>query len=327
MATFERRAKTWRAKIRRKGYPIQTMSFDTKAAAETWARQVESELDRGVVVSHAEAARTSLREALERYAREVTVHKKGASQETQRIEHWKRQALAGRALSSIRGADIATYRDGRIGQGASGNTVRLELALLSHLYTVASQEWGMEALPNPVRHVRKPKVNAGRDRRLEEGEEKRLLAAATKSKTSWLKPIVEIAIETAMRQGELLKLKWADVDLKARIARLRDTKSGDSRSVPLSKRATEILKAMPRSLDGRVFPLSQSTLEHAFRDACDEAKLANLRFHDLRHEATSRLFEKDLDHMEVAAITGHKTLAMLKRYTHLRAKNLVEKLG
>lgn len=327
MATFERRGKAWRVKVRRKGFPIQTETLDTKAAAEAWARKIESGLDNGFIISHAEAARTSLREALDRYAREVTVHKKGAPQETQRIGHWKRQAMANRALSSIRSADVAAYRDERIGQGASGNTVRLELALLSHLYTVASQEWGMEALPNPVRHVRKPKVSAGRDRRLEEGEEKRLLAAAGKSKTSWLKPLVEIAIETAMRQGELLKLKWADIDMKTRIARLRDTKSGDSRSVPLSKRAAEILKVMPRSLDGRVFPVSQSTVEHAFRDACDTAKIANLRFHDLRHEATSRLFEKDLDHMEVAAITGHKTLAMLKRYTHLRAKNLVEKLG
>lgn len=114
----------------------------------------------------------------------------------------------------------------------------------------------MEGLLNPVRHVRKPKVSPGRDRRLEEGEEKELLDAAGKSKVTWLKPIVEFALETAMRQGELLKLTWPDVDLKARVVRLRDTKNSDSRSVPLSMRATELLKAMPRSLDGRVFPLA-----------------------------------------------------------------------
>ena len=303
------------------------MTFDTKADAEAWARHIESEIDKGIFISHVEAARTSLREALERYAREVTVHKKGAAQETQRIEHWKRHRLASRALASIRGADVAAYRDERLKQGASGNTVRLELALLSHVYTVATQEWGMEALPNPVRNVRKPKLNAGRDRRLEEGEEKKLFDAAKRSKVSWLEPIIHMALETAMRQGELLKLEWRDVDMKARVARLRDTKSGEGRSVPLSTRAVDILKTLPRSIDGRVFSIAQSTLEHAFRAACDQAGLENLRFHDLRHEATSRLFEKNLDHMEVAAITGHKTLAMLKRYTHLRAKNLVQKLG
>jgi integrase len=327
MATFEKRRKTWRAKIRRKGLPIQTMTFDTKADAEAWARQIESEIDKGIFISHVEAARTSLREALERYACEVTVHKKGAAQETQRIEHWKRHRLASHALASIRSADIAAYRNERLKQGASGNTVRLELALLSHVYTVASQEWGMEALANPVRNVRKPKVNAGRDRRLEEGEESKLLDAAEESKVSWLKPIIQMALETAMRQGELLKLEWRDVDFKARVARLRDTKSGEGRSVPLSTRAIEILKTLPRAIGGRVFPIAQSTLEHAFRAACCQVEIKNLRFHDLRHEATSRLFEKDLDHMEVAAITGHKTLAMLKRYTHLRAKNLVHKLG
>lgn len=328
MATFERRGKTWRVKVRRKGFPAQMTTCETKAEAEAWARRVESGFDRGIVVSNAEASRTTLHEALERYAREVTVHKKGADREQCRIEQWKRHPLAKRTLASIRGVDIANFRDERLKAGSSGNTVRLHLATLSHLYTVAAQEWGMESLQNPVRNVRKPKVNPGRDRRLEEGEEKKLLAAAGASSISWLRPAVELAIETAMRQGEILKLTWPDVDLKSRIAYLRDTKNGENRAVPLSTRAAQILKAMPRSLDGRVFPLAQSTLERAFRNACKKEKIENLRFHDLRHEATSRLFElRSLDHMEVAAITGHKTLAMLKRYTHLRAKDLVAKLG
>lgn len=327
MATFEKRRGTWRVKVRRRGFPVQTMSFDSKSAAESWARQIETEMDKGALVSNAEAERTTLKEALERYEREVTIYKKGQLQEKQRIKHWKNQPLAARSLARVRGVDIAGYRDERLKAKKGANTIRLELALISHLYTVATQEWGMESLANPVKNVRKPRVPAGRNRRLEEGEEKSLGAAADKSSLSWLRPIIEIAIETAMRQGEILRLKWKDVDLKSRIAFLRDTKSGDPRAVPLSTRAKAVLEDLPKSLDGRVFPITQWSLEHAFRDACAAAKIEGLRFHDLRHEATSRLFERDMDHMEVATITGHKTLAMLKRYTHLRAKNLLRKLG
>ena len=139
MATFERRGRTWRAKIRRVGLPIQTHTCDSKAEAVIWARQIESEIDRNTFVSRAEAERTSLATALDRYEREVTSKKKGAVQERTRIRQWRQNPLANRSLASLRGSDIAAYRDARLSAGRSGSTVRLELALLSHLYTIAAQ--------------------------------------------------------------------------------------------------------------------------------------------------------------------------------------------
>ncbi|MHB1565732.1 MAG: site-specific integrase [Acidiferrobacter sp.] len=139
-------------------------------------------------------------------------------------------------------------------------------------------------------------------------------------------PLARLALETAMRQGELLALRWERVDLARRTAHLPETKNGTPRTVPLSPAALLMLKAMPRDLSGRVFPLSQSAVAQAWERATQHAGIKGLRFHDLRHEATSRLFEKGLNLMEVAAITGHKTLQILKRYTHLRAEDLAARL-
>ena len=147
------------------------------------------------------------------------------------------------------------------------------------------------------------------------------------ARSPWLAPIVQLALETGMRLGEIMGVKWPDVNLRSRVVRLSDTKNGTRRDVPLSSRAVATLQALPKSLDGRVFPIAVETVKKAYHIAVERAGIEDLRFHDLRHEANSRVFERGLDMMEVAAITGHKTLAMLKRYTHLRATDLARKLG
>jgi integrase len=299
-------------------------TFDTKSEATRWARLVESEMDHGAYVSREEAENTSFGEALARYANEITPRKKGARQERDRIAFLKKHALAHRSLASIRGADIAAYRDERLEAGKSPITVNNELIVISHLFNTARREWGMESLQNPVSNVRKPKLPPGRDRRLAGDEEQRLLEHSEYP----MHELIVLALETGMRQGELMALTWPGVDLKRRIVTLADTKTGEGRSVPLSKRAVKIIESLPRRLDGKLFPeAGASSISHKFRALCDRAGIEGLRFHDLRHEATSRLFELGLNAMEVAAITGHKTLVMLKRYTHLRAEDLARKLG
>ncbi len=325
MATFVKRGNSWQVKIRRQGYKPVARTFDTKTAGERWARDVERRMDIGTYVDTTEAERTTLREALERYEREVTPRKKGAEQERYRIAKWKRDDLAYRFLASIRGADMAAWRDQQLATGLSPTTIRNDLALISHLFTVASREWGLESLSNPVKKITAPAPAKGRDRRLQPGELPKLLEGCDATGSPWLRPLVELALETAARQGELLNLTWADVGEKKAI--LRDTKNGETREAPLSTRAREILKVLPRTLDGRVFPLNKSQATYFFRRATDKAKLADLHFHDLRHEATSRLFEKGFNPMEAATVTGHKTLQMLKRYTHLRAEDLADRLG
>ncbi|MBI3496086.1 MAG: site-specific integrase [Proteobacteria bacterium] len=328
MASITKRgAWQWQAKIRRDGYPSQSKTFDTKAEAQAWARSVENEMDRGVFVSRIEAERTSLSDALQRYEKEITRKKKGWRQETYRIKQWRADPLAKRALASLRSADFAEWRDKKLEDGLAASTVRNHLNLISHLFTIAAGEWSLEGLVNPISTIRKPSLPKGRERRLAREEEPKLFQACVTSRSPWLEGVVGIALETGMRLSEILNLRWEYVDIDARVARLPDTKNGSPRDVPLSTKAVRVLKGVPRSIDGQVFPITPDMLKQAYSDAVRRAGIKNLTFHDLRHEATSRLFEKGLGIMEVAAITGHKTLVMLKRYTHLRATDLARKLG
>ena len=326
MASFRKRGPyQWQAQVRKKGQPLQTKTFETRALAEQWARAIEVEMDRGVFVSRAEAESTTLKELLERYLVEVTPLKKGAVPETNRLRALMRLPLARHYVAGIRGVDIARYRDVRL-QTVSSGTVKRDLVLLGHVFEVARKEWGIH-VHNPVRDIKLPADGKPRDRRLQAGEENRLLTACREARNPHLMPIVKLALETAMRQSELIHLRWEHIDLNRRTAHLPDTKNGEARTVPLSTTAVEVLRALPRSLHGDVFPgLTTEAIKRAYIRAVRRSEIEDLGFHDLRHEATTRLFEKCLNIMEVASITGHKDLRMLRRYTHLKAEDLARKL-
>lgn len=348
MATIERRGPgQFRAIIRRKGLEPLRRTLPTRALAEQWAREIESKIDAGEPVLSAESARTTLHDALDRYEREITPAKRGARQERRRIGAWKRHPLAKFALSKIRGADLADYRDARLAgvefdrfraaraadetpkhgpddpRPVGNDTVRLELAIIGNLYRIAATDWGMDGLANPVKGVRKPKAGASRDRRLVGDEEARLLAAAAPV----FRQAIVLLLETAMRRGELAALRWQHVDLERRVAHLPKTKNGEARDVPLSPRALDALRALPRRLDGLVIGLTPDGLTQAWERARDDAEAKGLRLHDVRHEAISRLFERGWSVAEVAAVSGHKTWTQLRRYTQLRAEALAAKLA
>ena len=342
MASIRKRGDyQWEVRVRRQGHPVQCKTLNTKIEAEAWARQIEGEMDRGVFVSRVEAERTTLADALDRYIREIIPLKKQSVRETNRARMLQRTPLSKRFLASIHGKDIADFRDARAQSGAGANTIRLDLALISHLYAVAIKEWGMTGLVNPVSQIRKPKLPQGRDRRLLPGELDRICSA---SDSPALADLVRFALETAMRRSEIAGMTWDRVDLKKRTVVIPETKNGERRIVPLSTEAVRILSSLPRKIDGEVWGMEPDSITQAFLRAlsrarrmyekeCEEKKekpdpafLVDLTFHDLRHEATSRFFEKGLNPMQVAAITGHKTLQMLKRYTHLKAEDLAELL-
>ena len=326
MATFRKRSGSWQALVKKKGFGQIARTFDTKGEAEAWAKVIESEMVRGVYLSQKESETTTLDKALDRYEREVSSGKKGHRREKTRITVWKNHPLAKRFLASIRGSDMASYRDERIKAGYSSNTIRLELAIISHLFEIARKEWGMEGLLNPVKSIRLPSPPSGRDRRLQPGELEKLLECLSEE----MSQVVRFALETAMRRGELSGMTWDMVDLKKRTVTLPETKTknGQKRIVPLSSVAVTILKdrLSTRRIDGKVWDIGLDAISQDFAKACQKAEISDLHFHDLRHEATSRLFEKGFDTMEVRTITGHKTLQMLARYTHLRAEDLVERL-
>ena len=326
MATITNRGPLqWKARIRRRGYPDTSKTFETKASAEAWARQIESEMDRGIFISRAEAEQYTLSECIDRFIEEYLPRLKHGQREAGRALFLKRYPIAHRIMATIRPKDIADFRRQREEEGRSGNTIRLDFALLSKLFNYARADWGMESLQNPVQIAAKPKTAKGRDRRLEYGEEEKLLNAASDA----FRPIALFALETAMRREEIASLRWKNVNLRGRYALLPETKNNEARTVPLSTAALDILRSLPQP-EGQeqVFGLTAEQITHTMLMTCRKAGLENLRFHDLRHEATSRFFEHtDLDVMEVKAITGHKTLQMLARYTHLRTARLADRLA
>lgn len=306
MASITRRGNLqWRVRVRVKGYPVQTRTFETKTDAEAWAKITESEMVRGVFISQKEAENTTLAEALERYEREVSSRKKGYGREKNRIKNWMGHDLANRSLASIRESDMAHYRDARIKSVYASNTVRLELAVLSHLFETARKEWGMEGLSNPVKSIRMPSPPEGRDRRLKMGELEKLLENTTEE----MGRIIRFALETGMRRSEIAGMTWESVDLKKRVVTLSETKNGTKRIVPLSSVAVTILKdrLSTRRIDGEVWNIGLDAISQNFANSCQKAGISGLHFHDLRHEATSRLFELGLRAEKVKEITGHKT--------------------
>lgn len=322
MATIYKRGKRWQAQIRRHGYPPLTRSFRTKADAERWVRDQEAEMDRGEWVDTREAARTTLADALERYQREVIPRKKSQSQERGRVRVWLRSGLQDYALTNLRGADVARWRDDRLEDISSG-TVRRDLALLSHLYTVARSEWRMEGLRDPTEPIWWPSPGQARDRRLQPDEERRLREHAQPQ----FEALLTVALETGMRRGELAAMRWSDVDLRGRVVRVPDSKTGDPREVPLSRAAVAALESIPRRIDGAVWPWCAEGIGTTWKRLRRASGVDGFTFHDLRHEATSRLVESGRFSLtEVSAITGHKSMQTLRRYANHRAADLVRKL-
>ena len=326
MATIQRRGARWRAQVRRRGLPPLSKTFEQHEEATRWAQTVEGRLAVGDVLDLSEARRTTLGEALERYLAEVTPLKKGAKQERVRIQAWLRDPLAGRPLASIRSMDIAAWRNERVAAGKAPTTVRNALTIISQVFQVAGTEWGMQGLQNPVRGVRMPRSRLARDRRLEPGEEDRVLAGCDAAGQRLLRPVVIWAIETAMRQGEILGARGPQHPRQRRLpARHQDHAAPGrcrSRHGPCG-----FWTGLRCRCAARCSRSHRISLEYFWRKALRIAGIAGLRFHDLRHEATSRLFERGLDSMEIMSITGHSTTDMLKRYTHFRAADLAAKLG
>ncbi|SBP89281.1 site-specific integrase [Thiomonas delicata] len=343
MAYIEQRKSGWMAQVRRKGAPTLSRTFDLKIDAEAWAREVERDLQRGNIAAAVnEAGKITFKEVADRLKGARTLDPTQA----QRLRVAS-EIFGAYFLSAIRSVDVATWRDTLLADGLSSQTVVHHLNALSSVFTFAEKELSIP-LPsgNPARAIRKPALPKARDRRLRPGELEYLLPAAAESRAVGMRQIIILAIETSMRLGELFSLEWSRIDLSRRIAHLPETKNGESRTVALSSKAVEALRSLPRRLDGHVFGWkSKDSFEKAWQRTkaralssyetdCgkanqkpDPAFLTNLRFHDLRHEATSCLFEKGLGIMEVASMTGHKTLAMLRRYTHIEAEKLAAKLG
>jgi integrase len=327
MASICRRDDKWQVRVRREGFPLEVKSFTTRQDAEQWARSVETEMDRGSYVNRSEAEAKTLKDILEQYIADVLPTKRGELEDTIRLRAMTRTKLAEFSMAALTSTAIGNYRDERLKQVKPATVIR-ELAYLSAVINHARSEWGIN-ISNPCAMVRKPSGTPGRTRLLSADEETRLLAALipTGRRNSWILPATILSLETAMRRGELIELRWTNVDLEARTAHLPMTKNGTARTVPLSTKAVQVLSDLPRSSEARVIPIQGFTLHKAFMKACVRADIENFRWHDLRHTAITRLAKKLPNLIELAAVSGHRSLTMLKRYYHPSATDLARKIG
>ena len=327
MATItQRKNGKWTAQVRRGGMH-RSETFASRALAEKWARGIESDIERGRVSPETDAARRlTISEAVERYVEERVEGRKHGRRDRNRLTALLESTGWGSvALPDLRPLTVSTYARERTAAGCRPDTVRLDLAALSAVYQHAIMDWGMD-IDNPLRRVRRPSLaGTARDRRLRDGEMERLQAAALPD----FRPVLVWAVETAMRREEIATLAWEYVDMEKGTAHLPTTKNGEARTVPLSHVALDILRGLPTPADrtGSVFGLNKDQLTDRMRNTVKKAGISDLRFHDLRHEATSRLCELGIFNLlEISRITGHKTLAMLNRYAHLLPDRLGRKL-
>ena len=325
MANIRKRFGKWQCQIRRSFHKPLIRTFASKQDAQRWGRETERLIEVGQFVDTSEANKTTLRQLLERYEREVS-SKKRTESDKYLIKNIMRHDFVNKVLSHVSSSDIAEFRDKRL-ETVSGSSVNRELSILSDCINKAITEWKCYIRENPVKVGLRCKENASRTRRLLPGEYEKLMNSCKSNRAFWC-PIIDFAIHSAMRRGELLSISWDMVHLDRKYITLPPelTKTNKSRNVPLQPHAIQILKSIPRSLNGRVFPIGIKNFERSWRAICKRANIKGLRWHDLKREAISRLFERGLSVSEVQLFCGN-SLASLEVYTEHDSTTLAEKLA
>lgn len=326
MATLQKRGKVWRAQIRIAGSAPESATFATRAEAKAWGEQRAEDLRRG----YSQASPITLGTALRRYASDVSPTKRGARWEQLRLAKIDRDwPLRSKNIAVISGADIAAWRDARLKAVAPG-TVSREMNLLRSVFEIARKEWGI-IRDNPMSDIKRPTSPPARRRRVPQDEIDRIcialgylggdpVSASDRVALSFL-----FALETAMRAGEIIGLRWADVHLVDKYVNLPKTKNGDARQVPLSTRAAEIIGLLDRSTDS-VFNVGGGVRDALFRRARQNAEIENLHYHDSRAEAIWRLSKK-LDVLQLARVIGHRDIKSLLLYYNESATDIAKLLA
>ena len=314
MGTLRRRNNKWHVQIRRKDYPSQTRTFNNKLAALRWIRNTEVKLEQNDVGLLRKDYPT-LKSLIERYINTVSIKKRGYTTEKYHLKSLLRNKIASLPVNLVTSKKLAEYRDERINKVKSSTLLR-ELNIIQHLFNIAIKEWGF-AITNPCKMIAKPNGIHKRERRLSSDEYNFLVRGNYPQQS--LRHIIEFAIETGMRRGEILNIEQENI--KGQTLLIPQTKNGHPRTIPLTKRALYILNNTELP-----FPYTANALKLAWNRLKKKGNIKDLHFHDLRHEAISRFFEKGLSIPEVALISGHKDVRMLFRYTHLKAEDILSKL-
>ena len=321
MASIRRRNGKYQVQIRVGSYS-RSQSFHKLNDAKSWARKEEEPAEqRWYLGSKYEPF--NLAEILVRYLRDVTPHKRSCDTERIVLQTLLKEAWVNEPLLQLNAAAIAEYRDRRLAS-VKPATLKRQLNIVKHACATAEREWDWLSPLSLLQRVKLPKNAEHIVKRITVADEQALINAAKKSRTKNLSQLLILAIETAMRRGELLALEWDDIDLEQRELLVRRSKNGKSRTIPLSARAHKTLASMESDYSEFVFPLSANAVRLAFTRVRQRAELNTARFHDLRHEAISRWFDLGLTVPVVARLSGHRTKTSLLRYAHANDVRLMK---
>lgn len=340
MATIRKRGDRYHVQVRRKGFSPITKTFSKLSDAKEWATLQERQADRGELGPDRKVLETiTLSELVIRYRDTILPGKKAGQKEAEMLTAFLRHRICKKYLSELTTSDFIRWKDERVkGNGYQKPiTVKSAKRILSpvqRLLQVAIDEWDIPLRENPLARFKLKAVDNKRQRRLQDGEFDRLLKAGGKTRNPFILPVVRFALETAMRRGEILALGVRDVDIERCTATIRESKNGHSRTIPLSSLAVAILETAiavmsdkDKARNARIFPITPISLRLAWDRLTKRAEIEDLHFHDLRHEAISRFFEKGLTVPEVASISGHRDIRMLLRYAHADKGKLAAKLN
>lgn len=335
MAAFQKRGTSWRAIIRRKGKTL-TATFDTKAQAEEWATKTEALIIEGkeptAAVETVKVEGKTATELFTRYADEVSPGKRGSRWEKIRLTALGKFDVFQRPAISLTGPDLADWRDERL-KTVKSSTVNRELNLISAVFTHAIREWRLGMTINPVHLISRPRNPKARTQRVSLTDRQTIIKelgwdgeSRPVDSKQWAAFAFYLALETAMRKGEILRLTWDNVHMADRYAHLPMTKNGDARDVPLSSAAVALLRLVARR-DGPVVPITSGNFDKLFREARQRCKLTHVRMHDSRREAATTMSRKLANVLELAAVTGHRDLKTLRIYYAPKPGDLAAKLG
>lgn len=316
----------WQVQIRRAGVRC-SRTFANRAEAMAWVDSIETPLKAAAkpsIPTGLRAAPTTFGEVMERYIAEESPKHKGGYGDRYKFSHLLKHWIAEVPCQHLKARHLAAYRDERLQQVKPG-TVRRELNQLRPMLDIAREEWGAALEGNPARQVSVRVGDDSREGRLTRVEWQRFLGALKQRRNPEVLRAVELALETSMRRSELLSLRWEHIDLETGTAHLAVTKNGHPRTVALSPRAIELLLAGP-SREGPVLHCSGNAIKCAFSRAKADVGFHALCFHQTRHEAISRMWELGLNETEIANQSGHRDWKMLRRYSHVQAQTLAEKL-
>ena len=332
MSSIRKRGKKYQVQIRRKGTLPISRTFHSKQDALEWSRHMESSADRRELPpAYKELANYTLADIMVRYRDEISVNKLGHDNERHYINRFIKTKFSQQHLISLKPSTFSLYIDQQLKRYKPATVCR-DIAIIQHALETAIRKWNLPLPENPLRKVTKPKVDNIIRKRYSKTQYDQILQAVSTCLNLYAVPLIEFALETAMRRSEILRAEWGDVDFDRCTLEIPKAKNGYPRVIPLSSKAIKILLSIQTMNEATrkgteiIFPVTVNSVRCIIKTIHRCSDIKNFRFHDLRHEAITRCFEMGLSVPEVSIISGHRDYGMLQRYTQITAEDVLKKL-